>query len=113
MMKTTKMALGLFSGGFILFSIYKFLTQKRISKELISKIIKKISNMSIHFMFQRYDSQNKITNQKKEQIIENIIKEKKDNDFDIINNIDDDDDFDNEVLLVLLEKENEIIKSCI
>lgn len=110
-MKTTKMALGLFSGGFILFSIYKFLTQKRISKELISKIIKKISNMSIHFMFQRYDSQNKITNQKKEQIIENIIKEKKDNDFDIINNIDDDDDFDNEVLLVLLEKENEIIKS--
>ena len=67
MMKTTKITFGLFTGGFLLFSIYKFFSQKHISKETISKIIRKISNLSIHFMFQRYDSQNKISNQKKEK----------------------------------------------
>ena len=30
----------------------KHFSQKRITKEQISKIIKKISNLSIHFMFQ-------------------------------------------------------------
>ena len=67
MMKATKISFGLFSGGFLLFSLYKFFFQKSISKEQISKIIHKISNLSIQFMFQRYDSQNKISNQKKEQ----------------------------------------------
>ena len=67
MMKATKISFGLFSGGFLLFSLYKFFSQKRISKEQISKIIHKISNLSIQFMFQRYDSQSKNSNQKKEQ----------------------------------------------
>ena len=60
MMKISKITLGLFSSGFVLFSLYKYFSQKRITKEQISKIIKKISNLSIHFIFQRYDSQNKI-----------------------------------------------------
>ena len=119
-MKATKITLGLFSGGFILFSLYKFFSQKRISKEQISKIIKKISNLSIHFMFQRYDSQNKIINQKKDQnskipeigqvpllpqISNNINKLNEEEKNRIEEN------FDNEVLYVLLQIENEKIKS--
>ena len=126
MMKTTKITFGLFTGGFLLFSIYKFFSQKHISKEKISKIIRKISNLSIHFMFQRYDSQNKISNQKKDKEKEQnesnsddqelIIapKDSKNNGIDEIN----DDEirkaeeiFDNEVLLVLLQIESEKIKS--
>ena len=72
MMKASKMALGLFSSGFLLFSLYKYFSQKRITKEQISKIIKKISNLSIHFIFQKYDSQNKILNQKIENEEKNI-----------------------------------------
>ena len=119
-MKATKITFGLFSGGFLLFSLYKFFSQKHISKEQISKIIKKISNVSIHFMFQRYDSQNKILNQKKEQNSE--IKE----DIQVpllpqisnnINKLNEEEknrieeNFDNEVLFVLLQIENEKIKS--
>ena len=110
MMKVSKIALGLFSGGFVLFSLYKYLSQKRITKEEISKIIKKISNLSIHFMFQRYDSQNKILNQKKENEPEKneIIEQNTEN-----KNKDDkiEESFDNEVLFVLLQIENEKIKS--
>ena len=119
-MKATKITFGLFSGGFLLFSLYKFFSQKHISKEQISKIIKKISNVSIHFMFQRYDSQNKILNQKKEQnseinediqvpllpqISNNINKLNEEEKIRIEEN------FDNEVLFVLLQIENEKIKS--
>ena len=110
MMKISKITLGLFSSGFVLFSLYKYFSQKRITKEQISKIIKKISNLSIHFMFQRYDSQNKILNQKKEnepeknEIIEqNNENKNKDDKFE--------ESFDNEVLFVLLQIENEKIKS--
>ena len=123
MMKATKISFGLFSGGFLLFSLYKFFSQKRISKEQISKIIRKISNLSIHFMFQRYDSQSKISNQKKEQndpleqngsdqIVPQI---SNNNDIDGINDVEEmkrlEENFDNEVLFVLLQIENEKIKT--
>ena len=119
-MKATKISFGLFTGGFFLFSLYKFFFQKRISKEQISKIIRKISNVSIHFMFQRYDSQNKILNQKKEQNSE--FQEKKEGLLlsQISNNINKineeeknkiEENFDNEVLFVLMQIENEKIKS--
>ena len=119
-MKATKISFSLFTGGFLLFSLYKFFSQKRISKEQISKIIRKISNVSIHFMFQRYDSQNKILNQKKEQNSE--FQEKKEGLLlsQISNNINKineeeknkiEENFDNEVLFVLMQIENEKIKT--
>ena len=105
-MKAAKITFGLFSSGFVLFSLYKYFYQKKISKQQILKIIKKISNQSVHFMFQRYDSQNKIKNQKLEKN-EIIIQKSNLNDIDEIEN---EDDFDNEVLYVLLHIENEKIK---
>lgn len=114
MMKASKMALGLFSSGFLLFSLYKYFSQKRITKEQISKIIKKISNLSIHFIFQKYDSQNKILNQKienEEKNISNVLIKEQNN----INNKSTfnktEESFDNEILFVLLQIENEKIKS--
>ena len=113
MMKASKIALGLFSGGFVLFSLYKYLSQKRITKEQISKIIKKISNLSVHFIFQKYDSQNKILNQKKEKeeknFLNNIMKDQNNNNINTYNKIEE--SFDNEILFVLLQIENEKIKS--
>ena len=123
MMKATKISFGLFTGGFLIFSLYKFFSQKRISKEQISKIVRKISNLSIHFMFQRYDSQNKIINQKKEDSSKQIsistdnrnnynnnkINLNELNEEEINNKFED--NFDNEVLFVLLQIENEKIKS--
>ena len=112
-MKASKIALGLFSGGFVLFSLYKYLSQKRITKEQISKIIKKISNLSVHFIFQKYDSQNKILNQKKEKeeknFLNNIMKDQNNNNINTYNKIEE--SFDNEILFVLLQIENEKIKS--
>ena len=112
MMKVSKIALGLFSGGFVLFSLYKYLSQKRITKEQISKIIKKISNLSVHFIFQKYDSQNKIINQKKEKeeknFLNNLMKDQNNN-INTYNKIEE--SFDNEILFVLLQIENEKIKS--
>ena len=113
MMNASKIALGLFSSGFLVFSLYKYFSQKRITKEEISKIIKKISNLSIHFIFQRYDAQNKILNQKKEKednnVLNAIIKEQNNNNINIHNK--NEESFDNEVLFVLLQIENEKIKS--
>ena len=113
MMKASKIALGLFSGGFVLFSLYKYLSQKRITKEQISKIIKKISNLSVHFIFQKYDSQNKILNQKKEKeeknFLNNIMKDQNNKNINTYNKIEE--SFDNEILFVLLQIENEKIKS--
>ena len=112
-MKASKIALGLFSGGFVLFSLYKYLSQKRITKEQISKIIKKISNLSVHFIFQKYDSQNKILNQKKEKeeknFLNNIMKDQNNKNINTYNKIEE--SFDNEILFVLLQIENEKIKS--
>jgi hypothetical protein len=112
-MKASKIALCLFSGGFVLFSLYKYLSQKRITKEQISKIIKKISNLSVHFIFQKYDSQNKILNQKKEKeeknFLNNIMKDQNNNNINTYNKIEE--SFDNEILFVLLQIENEKIKS--
>ena len=101
MIKASKITLGLFSSGFILFSLYKYFSQKRISKEQISKIIKRISNLSIYMMFQYYDSKNEITNQKKET--EEKINEK--------NNTGSKENLDNEILYLLLQVENEELKS--
>ena len=113
MMKASKLALGLFSSGFVLFSLYKYFSQKRITKEQISKIIKKITNLSIHFIFQKYDSQNKILNQKKEKEEKNVlnvlIKDKSNKNLNTYNKIEE--SFDNEILFVLLQIENEKIKS--
>ena len=115
-MKVSKITFGLFSGGFLLFSLYKFFSQKRASKEQISNIIRKISNIGILFMFQRYDSQNKILNQKKDQKIKsqevrqgpllpqisnNISKINEEEKIKLEEN------FDNEVLVVLSQIENE------
>ena len=101
MIKASKITLGLFSSGFILFSLYKYFSQKKITKEQISKIIKRISNLSIYIMFQYYDSKNEITNQKKE--IEEKTKEK--------NNSEINESLDNEILFLLLQIENEEIKN--
>ena len=101
MIKASKITLGLFSSGFILFSLYKYFSQKKITKEQISKIIKRISNLSIYIMFQYYDSKNEITNQKKE--IEEKTNEK--------NNIEIKESIDNEILFLLLQIENEEIKN--
>ena len=113
MMKASKLALGLFSSGFVLFSLYKYFSQKRITKEQISKIIKKITNLSIHFIFQKYDSQNKILNQKKEKEEKNVlnvlIKDQSNKNLNTYNKIEE--SFDNEILFVLLQIENEKIKS--
>ena len=113
MMKASKVAFGLFSSGFLIFSIYKYLSQKRITKEQIIKIIKKISNLSINFIFQKYDSQNKILNQKKEKednnVLNAIIKEQNNNKINMLNKTEE--SFDNEILYVLLQIENEKINS--
>ena len=101
MIKASKITLGLFSSGFILFSLYKYFSQKKITKEQISKIIKRISNLSIYIMFQYYDSKNEITNQKKE--IEEKTNEK--------NNIEIKESIDNEILFLLLQIESEEIKN--
>lgn len=101
MIKASKITLGLFSSGFILFSLYKYFSQKKITKEQISKIIKRISNLSIYIMFQYYDSKNEITNQKKEM-------EEKTNEKNIseVN-----ESLDNEILFLLLQIESEEIKN--
>ena len=114
MMKASKLALGLFSGGFVLFSLYKYLSQKRITKEQISKIVKKISNLSITFIFQKYDSQNNILNQKKEKEEKNVLNiiikdQNNNNNINAYNKIEE--SFDNEILFVLLQIENEKIKT--
>ena len=113
MMKASKVAFGLFSSGFLIFSIYKYLSEKRITKDQIIKIIKKISNLSINFIFQKYDSQNKILNQKKEKednnVLNAIIKEQNNNKINILNKTEE--SFDNEILYVLLQIENEKINS--
>ena len=101
MIKASKITLGLFSSGFILFSLYKYFSQKKITKEQISKIIKRISNLSIYIMFQYYDSKNEITNQKKE-----IEEENNEN-----NNSEIKESIDNEILFLLLQIENEEIKN--
>ena len=112
-MKASKVAFGLFSSGFLIFSIYKYLSQKRITKEQIIKIIKKISNLSINFIFQKYDSQNKIINQKKEKednnVLNAIIKEQNNNKINMLHKTEE--SFDNEILYVLLQIENEKINS--
>ena len=66
MMKASKITLGIFSSGFLLFSLYKYFSQKRITKEQISIILKKITNLSVYYLFHIYDSHNKILAQKKE-----------------------------------------------
>ena len=101
MIKASKITLGLFSSGFILFSLYKYFSQKKITKEQISKIIKRISNLSIYIIFQYYDSKNEITNQKKEM-------EEKTNEKNIseVN-----ESLDNEILFLLLQIESEEIKN--
>ena len=104
MIKASKITLGLFSSGFVLFSIYKYFSQKHITKQQISKIFKKITNLSIYFMFQRYDSyQDEITKQKKanlEKINEDIF-----NENNLGKKLDDDIDF------ILNKIKNEQIKS--
>ena len=102
MMKASKITLGLFSSGFVLFSIYKYFTQKRITKEQISKIFKKITNLSVYFMFQKYDSFN-ISQQKNLNSDKNNEKTPNPNFSE--------EKFDNEVMNMLNKIENEQIKS--
>ena len=104
MMKVSKITLGLFSSGFLLYSLYKYFSQKKIPKEQISKIIKKITNLSVFFIFQKYDSQNKIMNQKKQ------FEDKKEEVKNNIKNDKTEEDFDNEIIYILHQIENEKIK---
>ena len=104
MMKASKITLGIFSSGFLLFSLYKYFSQKRIAKEQISIILKKIVNLSVYYLFHTYDSHNKIVNQKKES-------EEKSQEIIFLqeNNIIDN-DFDKEILYNLNKIELEEIK---
>ena len=103
-MKASKITLGLFSSGFVLFSIYKYFCQKRITKEQISKIFKKITNLSIYSMYQSYDSyNNKITKLKK------IDLEKTNEKNFNANNLEE--KFDSEIIFIFNKIENEQIKS--
>ena len=104
MIKASKITLGLFSSGFILYSLYKYFSQKNITKEQISKIIKKISDLSVYFMFQYYDTNNKISNQKKEE--QNFSEERK-----IYKFTNSEEKFDNEVLNTLEQILNKEIKT--
>ena len=58
MFRFIKNSLGLFSSGFILFSMYKYFLGKKekITEERIIKLVKKIGNFGIHVLFKRYDS---------------------------------------------------------
>ena len=104
MMKASKITLGLFSSGFVLFSLYKYFCQKRITKEQISKIFKKITNLSIYSLYQSYDSyNNKITKQKKLEL------EKTNEKNFNANNLEE--KFDKEIMNILNKIENEQIKS--
>jgi hypothetical protein len=71
MIKFIKTSLGLFTGGFILFSIHKYYLGKKekITEEKLIKLVKKIGNFGIHVLFKRYDSNNKLKNQNKEDNI--------------------------------------------
>jgi hypothetical protein len=71
MFRFIKNSLGLFSSGFILFSMYKYFLGKKeiITEEQIIKLVKKIGNFGIHVLFKRYDSNNKLKNQNKEDNI--------------------------------------------
>ena len=103
-MKASKITLGLFSSGFVLFSLYKYFCQKRITKEQISKIFKKITNLSIYSMYQSYDSyNNKITKLKKLDL------EKTNEKNFNANNLEE--KFDNEIIFIFNKIENEQIKS--
>ena len=103
-MKASKITLGLFSSGFVLFSLYKYFYQKRITKEQISKIFKKITNLSIYSMYQIYDSyNNKITKLKKLEL------EKTNEKNFNANNLEE--KFDSEIIFIFNKIENEQIKS--
>ena len=103
-MKASKITLGLFSSGFVLFSLYKYFCQKRITKEQISKIFKKITNLSIYSMYQIYDSyNNKITKLKKLEL------EKTNEKNFNANNLEE--KFDSEIIFIFNKIENEQIKS--
>ena len=71
MIKFIKTSLGLFTSGFILFSIHKYYLGKKekITEEKLIKLVKKIGNFGIHVLFKRYDSNNKLKNQNKEDNI--------------------------------------------
>ena len=71
MIKFIKTSLGLFTGGFILFSIHKYYLGKKekITEEKLIKLVKKIGNFGIHVLFKRYDSNNKLKKQNKEDNI--------------------------------------------
>ena len=71
MFRFVKNSLGLFSSGFVLFSIYKYFLGKKekLTEEQLIKLVKKIGNFGIHVLFKRYDSNNKLKNQNKEDNI--------------------------------------------
>ena len=100
MFRFIKNSLGLFSSGFILFSMYKYFLGKKekITEEQIIKLVKKIGNFGIHVLFKRYDSNNKLKNQNKE---DNIIHTNKQLIIKEENEIDED-QFDSESAQVLL-----------
>ena len=100
MIKFIKTSLGLFTGGFILFSIHKYYLGKKekITEEKLIKLVKKIGNFGIHVLFKRYDSNNKLKNQNKEDNIINTNKQliiKEENEID-------EEQFDSESAQILL-----------
>lgn len=87
MFKFIKYSFGIFSGGFVLFSIYNYWTKskEKISEEELIKLVKKIGNFGIHVLFKRYDSNYKLKNQFKEDniiITNSKLIEKEENEID-------------------------------
>ena len=109
MIKFIKTSLGLFTGGFILFSIHKYYLGKKekITEEKLIKLVKKIGNFGIHVLFKRYDSNNKLKNQNKE---DNIIHTNSQLIHNEENEIDEE-QFDSEsAQILLLKKKKKITK---
>ena len=87
MFKFIKYSFGIFSGGFVLFSIYNYWSKskEKISEEELIKLVKKIGNFGIHVLFKRYDSNYKLKNQFKEDdiiITNSKLIEKEENEID-------------------------------
>lgn len=68
MLKSLKYGMYTFTSGFALYSLGRYISsyQPSLTKEQFTKLLNKIRNLSIHLMMQRYDSNNKMKNQLKD-----------------------------------------------
>lgn len=68
MIKSINYGLYVFGGGFALYSLCRYISSYKpsLSKDQFTKLLNKIRNLTIHLMIQRYDSNNKLVNQIKD-----------------------------------------------